>query len=52
MKFKLANKIQYLQYFGEEGSIKLSTSDTSFYTFISIKTNQIIKVCKNKIRVL
>ncbi|MDD7914955.1 aminotransferase class I/II-fold pyridoxal phosphate-dependent enzyme [Polaribacter ponticola] len=38
MKFKPANKIQDLQYFGEFGGVNPSISDSSTYTFISAKT--------------
>ncbi|HET8886294.1 MAG TPA: aminotransferase class I/II-fold pyridoxal phosphate-dependent enzyme [Salinimicrobium sp.] len=38
MKFKPANKIQDLQYFGEFGGVNPSVSDSSTYTFLSAKT--------------
>lgn len=38
MKFKPANKIQDLQYFGEFGGVNPSISDSSTYTFLSAKT--------------
>lgn len=38
MKFKPANNIQDLQYFGEFGGINPSISDSSTYTFLSAKT--------------
>lgn len=38
MKFKPANNIQDLQYFGEFGGVNPSISDSSTYTFISAKT--------------
>jgi len=38
MKFKPANSIQDLQYFGEFGGVNPSISDSSTYTFISAKT--------------
>ncbi|WP_343328830.1 aminotransferase class I/II-fold pyridoxal phosphate-dependent enzyme [Polaribacter staleyi] len=38
MKFKPADKIQDLQYFGEFGGVNPSISDSSTYTFISAKT--------------
>ena len=37
MKFKPANKIQDLQYFGEFGGVNPSISDSSTYTFLSAK---------------
>ncbi len=37
-KFKPANKIQDLQYFGEFGGVNPSISDSSTYTFLSAKT--------------
>ncbi|WP_299247290.1 aminotransferase class I/II-fold pyridoxal phosphate-dependent enzyme [uncultured Lacinutrix sp.] len=40
MKFKPANNIQDLQYFGEFGGVNPSISDSSTYTFISAKTMQ------------
>lgn len=38
MKFKPANNIQNLQYFGEFGGVNPSISDSSTYTFLSAKT--------------
>ncbi len=38
MKFKPANKIQDLQYFGEFGGVNPSISDSTTYTFLSAKT--------------
>ncbi|MBV7270477.1 aminotransferase class I/II-fold pyridoxal phosphate-dependent enzyme [Winogradskyella luteola] len=38
MKFKPANHIQNLQYFGEFGGVNPSISDSSTYTFLSAKT--------------
>lgn len=38
MKFKPADKIQNLQYFGEFGGVNPSISDSSTYTFLSAKT--------------
>lgn len=38
MKFRPANKIQDLQYFGEFGGVNPSISDSSTYTFLSAKT--------------
>ncbi len=38
MKFKAADKIQDLQYFGEFGGVNPSISDSSTYTFLSAKT--------------
>jgi len=38
MKFKPANNIQDLQYFGEFGGVNPSISDSSTYTFLSAKT--------------
>jgi methionine-gamma-lyase len=38
MKFKPANQIQDLQYFGEFGGVNPSISDSSTYTFLSAKT--------------
>ena len=38
MKFKPANHIQDLQYFGEFGGVNPSISDSSTYTFLSAKT--------------
>ena len=38
MKFKPANNIQDLQYFGEFGGVNPSISDSSTYTFFSAKT--------------
>lgn len=38
MKFKPANEIQDLQYFGEFGGVNPSISDSSTYTFLSAKT--------------
>jgi len=38
MKFKPANSIQDLQYFGEFGGVNPSISDSSTYTFLSAKT--------------
>lgn len=38
MKFKPANRIQDLQYFGEFGGVNPSISDSSTYTFLSAKT--------------
>lgn len=38
MKFKPANAIQDLQYFGEFGGVNPSISDSSTYTFLSAKT--------------
>lgn len=38
MKFKPADKIQDLQYFGEFGGVNPSISDSSTYTFLSAKT--------------
>lgn len=38
MKFKPANKIQDLQFFGEFGGVNPSISDSSTYTFLSAKT--------------
>ena len=38
MKFKPAEKIQDLQYFGEFGGVNPSISDSSTYTFLSAKT--------------
>lgn len=38
MKYKPANKIQDLQYFGEFGGVNPSISDSSTYTFLSAKT--------------
>jgi methionine-gamma-lyase len=38
MKFKPADKIQDLQFFGEFGGVNPSISDSSTYTFISAKT--------------
>ena len=38
MKFKPANKIEDLQYFGEFGGVNPSISDSSTYTFLSAKT--------------
>ncbi|MCF6307010.1 MAG: aminotransferase class I/II-fold pyridoxal phosphate-dependent enzyme [Flavobacteriaceae bacterium] len=38
MKFKPANKIQDLQYFGEFGGVNPSISDSATYTFLSAKT--------------
>ena len=38
MKFKPANNIQDLQYFGEFGGVNPSVSDSSTYTFLSAKT--------------
>ncbi|WP_055445719.1 aminotransferase class I/II-fold pyridoxal phosphate-dependent enzyme [Lacinutrix mariniflava] len=40
MKFKPANNIQDLQYFGEFGGVNPSISDSSTYTFLSAKTMQ------------
>ncbi|TCI90177.1 aminotransferase class I/II-fold pyridoxal phosphate-dependent enzyme [Tenacibaculum sp. M341] len=37
-KFKPANRIQDLQYFGEFGGVNPSISDSSTYTFLSAKT--------------
>ena len=37
-KFNSADKIQYLQYFGEFRDVNPSISDASTYTFISAKT--------------
>ncbi len=37
MKFKPANKIQDLQYFGEFGGVNPSISDSATYTFLSAK---------------
>lgn len=37
-KFKAANNIQDLQYFGEFGGVNPSISDSSTYTFLSAKT--------------
>ncbi|MBE7640131.1 aminotransferase class I/II-fold pyridoxal phosphate-dependent enzyme [Salegentibacter sp. BLCTC] len=38
MKYKPADKIQDLQYFGEYGGVNPSISDSSTYTFLSAKT--------------
>jgi methionine-gamma-lyase len=38
MKYKPANQIQDLQYFGEYGGVNPSISDSSTYTFLSAKT--------------
>ena len=38
MKYKPANHIQDLQYFGEFGGVNPSISDSSTYTFLSAKT--------------
>lgn len=38
MKFKPANNIQDLQYFGEYGGVNPSISDSSTYTFLEAKT--------------
>lgn len=38
MKFKPANEIQDLQYFGEFGGVNPSISDSATYTFLSAKT--------------
>lgn len=38
MKFKPANRIQDLQYFGEFGGVNPSISDSSTYTFLEAKT--------------
>lgn len=38
MKFRPANNIQDLQYFGEFGGVNPSISDSSTYTFLSAKT--------------
>ncbi|MDB4752330.1 aminotransferase class I/II-fold pyridoxal phosphate-dependent enzyme [Winogradskyella sp.] len=38
MRFKPANNIQDLQYFGEFGGVNPSISDSSTYTFLSAKT--------------
>jgi len=38
MKYKPANNIQDLQYFGEYGGVNPSISDSSTYTFLSAKT--------------
>lgn len=38
MKFKPANNIQDLQYFGEYGGVNPSVSDSTTYTFLSAKT--------------
>jgi len=38
MKFKPANNIQDLQYFGEFGGVNPSISDSATYTFLSAKT--------------
>src|SRR5210317_2149239 len=38
MKFKPANKIQDLQYFGEFGGVNPSISDSATYTFLHAKT--------------
>jgi len=38
MKFKPANNIQDLQYFGEFGGVNPSISDSSTYTFLTAKT--------------
>lgn len=38
MKYKPANNIQDLQYFGEFGGVNPSISDSSTYTFLSAKT--------------
>ncbi|HZJ35790.1 MAG TPA: aminotransferase class I/II-fold pyridoxal phosphate-dependent enzyme [Gillisia sp.] len=38
MKYKPANEIQDLQYFGEFGGVNPSISDSSTYTFLSAKT--------------
>lgn len=38
MKYKPANRIQDLQYFGEFGGVNPSISDSSTYTFLSAKT--------------
>lgn len=38
MKYKPADKIQDLQYFGEFGGVNPSISDSSTYTFLSAKT--------------
>ena len=38
MKFKPANNIQDLQYFGEFGGVNPSISDSSTYTFLEAKT--------------
>jgi len=38
MKYKPANQIQDLQYFGENGGVNPSISDSSTYTFLSAKT--------------
>lgn len=38
MKYKPANSIQDLQYFGEFGGVNPSISDSSTYTFLSAKT--------------
>ncbi|MBV1924770.1 MAG: aminotransferase class I/II-fold pyridoxal phosphate-dependent enzyme [Flavobacteriaceae bacterium] len=38
MKFKPANRIQDLQYFGEFGGVNPSISDSATYTFLSAKT--------------
>jgi methionine-gamma-lyase len=38
MKYKPANQIQDLQYFGEFGGVNPSISDSSTYTFLSAKT--------------
>lgn len=38
MKFRPANKIQDLQYFGEFGGVNPSISDSTTYTFLSAKT--------------
>ena len=38
MKFRPANKIQDLQYFGEFGGVNPSISDSATYTFLSAKT--------------
>ncbi len=38
MKYKPADRIQDLQYFGEYGGVNPSISDSSTYTFLSAKT--------------
>ena len=38
MKYKPADRIQDLQYFGEFGGVNPSISDSSTYTFLSAKT--------------
>ena len=38
MKFKPADKIQDLQYFGEFGGVNPSISDSSTYTFLAAKS--------------